>query len=49
MSLIKELDYGTPIRIGAAPVSLFIDGIEVSVPAGTSVMAAAMRAGTAFP
>ena len=49
MSLIKELDYGTPIRFGNAPVSLFIDGVAVSVPAGTSVMAAAMQAGTAIP
>ena len=49
MSLIKELDYGTPIRIGNAPVSLFIDGVEITVPAGTSVMAAAMSAGTQIP
>ena len=49
MSLIKELDYGTPIRLNDTKVALFIDGIAVSVPAGTSVMAAAMLVGTQIP
>ncbi len=49
MSLIKELDYGTPIRIAEKEVSLTIDGEKVSVPAGTSVMAAAMTRGVKIP
>jgi formate dehydrogenase major subunit len=49
MSLIKELDYGTPIRVAEQTVTLTIDGQTVSVPAGTSVMAAAAQAGTQIP
>src|SRR5487761_2680571 len=49
MSLIKELDYGTPIRLSDNQVTLFIDGVSVTVPEGTSVMAAAMHAGTQIP
>ena len=49
MALIKELDYGTPIRVADKLVTLSIDGETVSVPAGTSVMAAAMTMGTAIP
>src|SRR5271154_6961537 len=49
MPLIRELDTGTPIRIGAATVTLTIDGQSVSVPAGTSVMAAAASVGTQIP
>jgi formate dehydrogenase major subunit len=49
MALIRELDTGTPIRVGAATVTLTIDGQSVSVPAGTSVMAAAASAGTQIP
>ena len=41
MALLQELDTGTPIRIGDASVTLTIDGRCVSVPRGTSVMAAA--------
>ena len=41
MALMQELDTGTPIRTGAATVTLTIDGRKVSVPPGTSVMAAA--------
>ncbi len=41
MSLLQELDTGTPIRTGEATVTLTIDGRKVSVPPGTSVMAAA--------
>ncbi len=41
MALLQEFDSGTPIRRGGASVTLTIDGREVSVPAGTSVMAAA--------
>jgi formate dehydrogenase major subunit len=41
MALLKELDTGTPIRAGAPGVTLTVDGRKVSVPPGTSVMAAA--------
>ncbi len=41
MALLQELDTGTPIRTGAPSVALTIDGRKVSVPPGTSVMAAA--------
>ncbi|KQS76780.1 formate dehydrogenase [Methylobacterium sp. Leaf361] len=49
MGLIKEIDYGTPIRVSEQTVTLTIDGMSVTVPAGTSVMAAAMQAGTQIP
>ena len=49
MALIKEIDYGTPIRLSEQTVTLTIDGQSVTVPAGTSVMAAAMSMGTAIP
>ena len=48
-TLIKEIDYGTPIRVADAEVTLTIDGQTVSVPRGTSVMAAAMTLGTKIP
>ena len=41
MALLQELDTGTPIRVGEPSVTLTIDGRRVSVPRGTSVMAAA--------
>ncbi len=41
MALLQELDTGTPIRTGEPSVTLTIDGRKVSVPPGTSVMAAA--------
>ncbi|CAM5773054.1 formate dehydrogenase subunit alpha [Bosea minatitlanensis] len=49
MALIKEIDYGTPIRLSEKTVTLSIDGQSVTVPAGTSVMAAAMSLGTKIP
>lgn len=49
MSLIKEIDFGTPIRVTDKTVTLSIDGQSVTVPAGTSVMAAAMSLGTTIP
>jgi formate dehydrogenase major subunit len=48
MDLVKETDYGTPARSGAL-VTLEIDGVAVTVPAGTSVMRAAVEAGTRIP
>jgi formate dehydrogenase major subunit len=49
MGLIKETDFGTPIRVSELSVNLRIDGQPVTVPAGTSVMAAAMMMGTKIP
>ena len=42
MSLIHEIDYGTPKSKAEKTVTLTIDGMTVSVPEGTSVMRAAM-------
>ena len=47
--LIREIDHGTPIRVADEQVTLTIDGVEVSAPKGTSVMAAAMMAGNKIP
>ncbi len=49
MALIQERDTGTPVRRSETLVTLTIDGEEVSVPTGTSVMAAASLMGTAIP
>ncbi len=49
MALIQERDTGTPVRRSETLVTLTIDGQKVSVPAGTSVMAAASLMGTAIP
>ncbi|WP_232664892.1 formate dehydrogenase subunit alpha [Pseudonocardia sp. TRM90224] len=49
MSLLKEPDYGTPQREGAATVEVTIDGMAVAVPPGTSVMRAAKHAGVDIP
>ena len=49
MTLLQERDYGTPARPGAAQVQVEIDGVAVSVPAGTSVMRAAAAAGVEIP
>ncbi|MDE2305761.1 MAG: formate dehydrogenase subunit alpha [Gammaproteobacteria bacterium] len=49
MQSIVEQDLGTPQRTAAESVTLTIDGVEVSVPAGTSVMRAAAIAGTRIP
>ncbi|OZM79050.1 formate dehydrogenase subunit alpha [Pseudonocardia sp. MH-G8] len=49
MSLLKEPDFGTPAREGAATVGVTIDGVAVTVPPGTSVMRAAKEAGLDIP
>ncbi|SHL26205.1 formate dehydrogenase alpha subunit [Pseudonocardia thermophila] len=49
MSLLKEPDYGTPARPGAATVEVTVDGVPVTVPPGTSVMRAAKEAGIDVP
>ncbi len=49
MSLVQETDYGTPASKLSEMVSLTIDGQPVTVPAGTSIMRAAMDIGTKVP
>ncbi len=49
MTLIRELDTGTPIRVSDTTVTLTIDGQPVTVPRGTSIMAAAASMGTQVP
>ncbi|MCX5299939.1 formate dehydrogenase subunit alpha [Streptomyces sp. NBC_00193] len=49
MTLLKEPDYGTPERPGEATVSVEVDGMQVCVPEGTSVMRAAAQAGIDIP
>ncbi len=46
--LKDDIDYGTPPRDGT-PVTLEIDGVTVTVPAGSSVMLAAAAAGRPVP
>ncbi|GGE19014.1 formate dehydrogenase subunit alpha [Primorskyibacter flagellatus] len=45
----KDWDMGTPLPRATETVSLKIDGFDVTVPAGTSVMRAAMEAGIKIP
>jgi formate dehydrogenase major subunit len=49
MSLIKEVDYGTPPAKSEKAITLTIDGFPVTVPEGTSIMRAAMDAGIQVP
>jgi formate dehydrogenase major subunit len=49
MSLIHEIDYGTPRSKSEAMVTLTIDGETMTVPEGTSIMRAAKEMGTAIP
>ncbi|RJF87908.1 formate dehydrogenase subunit alpha [Oleomonas cavernae] len=49
MSLVEEIDYGTPASKAQATVHLTIDGNAVTVPAGTSIMRAAKEMGTKIP
>ncbi|MBM3607455.1 MAG: formate dehydrogenase subunit alpha, partial [Alphaproteobacteria bacterium] len=49
MPLDRETDFGTPASAASQIVTLTVDGTAVSVPKGTSVMAAAMHAGTKIP
>ncbi len=46
---MHEIDYGTPKREADAQVTLRIDGVSVTVPAGTSLMRAAAQAGIQVP
>src|SRR5215468_754097 len=49
MSLVHEIDYGTPKSLLEKLVTLTIDGQTVTVPEGTSIMRAAMEMGTEIP
>ncbi|MCC7479912.1 MAG: formate dehydrogenase subunit alpha [Hyphomicrobiales bacterium] len=49
MTLITEIDYGTPKSKATAMVTLEIDGQSITVPEGTSIMRAAMELGTQIP
>jgi len=49
MSLIEEIDFGTPRSKSETMVTLTIDGQSITVPEGTSIMRAAMEMGTAIP
>src|SRR6187402_3292910 len=49
MALIQETDYGTPLRLGETLITLEIDGKPVTVPAGTSIMRAAVELGVKVP
>ena len=49
MSLIHEIDFGTPLSKSEKTVTLTIDGQSITVPEGTSIMRAAMEAGTQIP
>src|ERR1700683_2267703 len=48
-TLIKEIDYGTPRSKAEKTVTLTVDGKQVSVPEGTSIMRAAMESGIEIP
>jgi formate dehydrogenase major subunit len=45
----RERDYGTPGRVSETLITLTVDGQEISVPQGTSVMRAAALAGINIP
>ena len=49
MTFVREADYGTPASKAEARVTLEIDGREVTVPAGTSIMRAARESGVNVP
>ena len=47
--MVQEIDYGTPAVAAQAMVTLTIDGHDVTVPEGTSIMRASMEAGIKVP
>ncbi len=49
MTLLHDPDLGTPAKPGESSVNVVVDGVEVTVPAGTSVMRAAALAGVDVP
>ncbi|MGB3864877.1 MAG: formate dehydrogenase subunit alpha [Xanthobacteraceae bacterium] len=48
-TLIDDIDYGTPASKATEMVTLTIDGRSATVPAGTSIMRAAMEVGAEIP
>ena len=49
MSILKEIDHGTPAITSSITVSAKINGIDISVPEGTSIMRAASLYGIDIP
>ena len=49
MTYVRQSDFGTPAVSAAETVTLTIDGRDVTVPQGTTVMRAAAEIGTAIP
>src|SRR5450631_599019 len=49
MSLIEEIDFGTPRSRSETMITMTIDGQSITVPEGTSIMRAAMELGTKIP
>jgi formate dehydrogenase major subunit len=48
-ALDPDRDYGTPVSLSEARISLSIDGVGITVPEGTSVLRAAALAGINIP
>jgi formate dehydrogenase major subunit len=49
MTIMREHDYGTPAKVGSETITVSVDGHDVCVPAGTSVLRAASEAGIPIP
>ena len=49
MSLVHEIDYGTPASKSSKQITLTVDGHQITVPEGTSIMRAAMDGGVEIP
>lgn len=49
MKCASDHDYGTPLSTSGKLVQLEIDGVKINVPEGTSLMRAAVEAGTMIP
>ena len=49
MPSLNSTDFGTPARVSQTLVTLEVDGVTVTVPAGTSVMRASIEAGSKVP
>lgn len=49
MTILREHDYGTPAKMGSETVTVSVDGHDVSVAVGTSVLRAASEAGIPIP
>jgi formate dehydrogenase major subunit len=45
----SEKDYGTPKKVSDTIITLNIDGVDISVPEGTSIMHAAQLSGVTVP